>query len=55
MFSAFKRLASKGDGVPNGAIPTNRTPNHQAMSSSLQRKFARGVQYNSMTYKFYIH
>lgn len=47
MFSAFKRLANKGDGIPNGSIPSKRTPNHQTMSTSLQRKFARGVQYNS--------
>lgn len=47
MFSAFKRLASKGDGTPNGSIPSSRAPNHQTMSTSLQRKFARGVQYNS--------
>lgn len=44
MFSAIKRLASKGDGSPNNSV--GRPPSHQAMSSSLQRKFARGVQYN---------
>lgn len=49
MFSAIKRFASKGDNagqnnVSNGPL---RPPSHQAMSSSLQRKFARGVQYNS--------
>uniref|UniRef100_V5I937 Rab-like protein 6 n=1 Tax=Anoplophora glabripennis TaxID=217634 RepID=V5I937_ANOGL len=44
MFSAIKRLANKGDGSPNNSM--GRPPSHQAMSSSLQRKFARGVQYN---------
>lgn len=47
MLTALKRLAGKsgsGDGAPSGvsACP----PGHQAMSSSLQRRFARGVQYN---------
>ncbi|KAJ8921949.1 hypothetical protein NQ315_008583 [Exocentrus adspersus] len=44
MFSAIKRLTSKGDGTPSNS--TARPPSHQTMSSSLQRKFARGVQYN---------
>lgn len=40
MFSAFKKLgaSSKPDGVVAGTTP---------MSGSLQKKFARGVQYNS--------
>ncbi|KAJ3640516.1 hypothetical protein Zmor_003809 [Zophobas morio] len=46
MFSAIKRFASKGDGSPNSSTVVSRPPSHQAMSSSLQRKFARGVQYN---------
>ncbi|KAJ8949572.1 hypothetical protein NQ318_016203 [Aromia moschata] len=46
MFSAIKRLASKGDGSPNNSAVGSRPPSHQTMSSSLQRKFARGVQYN---------
>ncbi|XP_044263136.1 rab-like protein 6 [Tribolium madens] len=46
MFSAIKRFASKGDGSPNNSTVVSRPPSHQAMSSSLQRKFARGVQYN---------
>lgn len=45
MFSAIKRFASKGDGSASsfGAV---KVSNVQAMSSSLQRKFAKGVQYN---------
>lgn len=45
MFSAIKRLTSKGDNSANN-VPTSRSISHQAMSSSLQKKFARGVQYN---------
>ncbi|CAG9865455.1 unnamed protein product [Phyllotreta striolata] len=45
MFSAIKRLASKGDGPINNG-PASRPSSHQTMSSSLQKKFARGVQYN---------
>ncbi|PNF39409.1 hypothetical protein B7P43_G13010 [Cryptotermes secundus] len=41
MFSAIKRLAGKAEGVNNVA-----RPGHQSMSHSLQRKFAKGVQYN---------
>lgn len=63
MFNAFKKLASRQDapttssngaagaaataatGATNQSIPANTpcTP----MSGSLQRKFAKGVQYNS--------
>lgn len=46
MFSAFKRFTTKNEGpANNNGLPKN--PNVQAMSSSLQRKFAKGVQYNS--------
>lgn len=45
MFSAFKRLTSKNE-VPTNSGEPGRTPGHQTMSTSLQRKFARGVQYN---------
>ncbi|XP_050296885.1 rab-like protein 6 [Anthonomus grandis grandis] len=45
MFSAIKRLTSKGDGG-SGSASGLKSPNVQAMSSSLQRKFAKGVQYN---------
>ena len=42
MFSAFKRLAGKSDGVSN----VSPRPAHQSMPTTLQRKFAKGVQYN---------
>ncbi|CAK9821760.1 Rab-like protein 6 [Anthophora retusa] len=42
MFSAFKRLAGKSDGVGNVSL----RPAHQSMPTTLQRKFAKGVQYN---------
>ncbi|EEB12445.1 conserved hypothetical protein [Pediculus humanus corporis] len=42
MFSALKRLAGRGD-APETA---NSHPSHQTMSANLQRKFAKGVQYN---------
>ncbi|KAF7997731.1 hypothetical protein HCN44_009129 [Aphidius gifuensis] len=40
MFSAFKRLTSKQDGT------SSPRPAHQSMPTNLQRKFAKGVQYN---------
>ncbi|XP_043253833.1 rab-like protein 6 [Colletes gigas] len=42
MLSAFKRLAGKSDGVGN----ISPRPAHQSMPTTLQRKFAKGVQYN---------
>lgn len=48
MFSAFKRFTSKSDASPSTSGESCRPPGHQSMSTSLQRKFARGVQYNSM-------
>lgn len=42
MFSALKRLTGKSE---NGSSPN--TPGHHAMCHNLQRKFAKGVQYNS--------
>ncbi|XP_011163279.2 rab-like protein 6 isoform X1 [Solenopsis invicta] len=42
MFNAIKRLTGKSDGVGN-ASPR---PAHQSMPTNLQRKFAKGVQYN---------
>ncbi|KAJ9576433.1 hypothetical protein L9F63_006646 [Diploptera punctata] len=41
MFSALKRLTGKAEGGNNAP-----RPGHQSMSHSLQRKFAKGVQYN---------
>ncbi|PSN33089.1 hypothetical protein C0J52_21437 [Blattella germanica] len=41
MFLALKRLTGKAEGGAN--MPR---PGHQSMSHSLQRKFAKGVQYN---------
>lgn len=46
MFSAFKRLTGKNEGVSSNSSEPGKTPGHQTMSTSLQRKFARGVQYN---------
>lgn len=43
MFSAIKRLTGKSDGVGN----VSPRPAHQSMPTNLQRKFAKGVQYNS--------
>lgn len=43
MLSAFKRLAGKSDGGGN----VSPRPAHQSMPTTLQRKFAKGVQYNS--------
>lgn len=42
MFSALKRLTSKTE---NGIVP-GVSPGHHTMSQNLQRKFAKGVQYN---------
>ncbi|XP_066994196.1 rab-like protein 6 [Anabrus simplex] len=43
MLTALKqRLTGRGDGPSSNA----QRPSHQTMSHSLQRKFARGVQYN---------
>ncbi|KAG7197843.1 hypothetical protein KM043_001655 [Ampulex compressa] len=42
MLSAFKRLAGKSDAVGNASS----RPAHQSMPTTLQRKFAKGVQYN---------
>ena len=43
MFAAFKRLAGKSEGLS----AVSPRPDHQSMPSILQRKFAKGVQYNS--------
>ncbi|XP_012275492.1 rab-like protein 6 [Orussus abietinus] len=42
MFSAFKRLAGKSD----GSVGACSRPAHQSMPTTLQKKFAKGVQYN---------
>ncbi|XP_014477554.1 PREDICTED: rab-like protein 6 isoform X2 [Dinoponera quadriceps] len=42
MFSAIKRLAGKSEGIGN----VSPRPAHQSMPTNLQRKFAKGVQYN---------
>lgn len=44
MFSALKKLTTKQDALPSiGTTNAAATP----MSGSLQKKFSRGVQYNS--------
>ncbi|XP_018332248.1 rab-like protein 6 [Agrilus planipennis] len=45
MFSAFRRLTGKNENNSAGG-DASRPPGHRTMSTSLQRKFARGVQYN---------
>lgn len=52
MFSAFKRLAGKGDGQGPGVSTSSAPPGHQPMSMQLQRKFAKGIQYNSKFFFF---
>ncbi|XP_054273039.1 rab-like protein 6 [Macrosteles quadrilineatus] len=41
MFSALKRLTSK-----NESLPSSGPPGHHTMSQNLQKKFAKGIQYN---------
>lgn len=43
MFSALKKLGASSSRPPDGVVVAGTTP----MSGSLQKKFARGVQYNS--------
>lgn len=43
MFSALRKLTGRSDGSPN----STSAPGMHAMAASLQRRFARGVQYNS--------
>lgn len=47
MFSAIKKLAGKSDQITilNGS--GTAAPGTTIMSGSLQKKFSRGVQYNS--------
>lgn len=44
MFSALRKLTGRG---VEGSVNTTSPPGMQAMAASLQRRFARGVQYNS--------
>lgn len=46
MFNAIKRLTSKSDAPAPSSAPLSKASTHQTMSTSLQKKFARGVQYN---------
>lgn len=50
MFSAFKRFAGKSEGLAN----SSPKPTHQSMPFNLQKKFAKGVQYNSKKILFII-
>lgn len=49
MFSALRKLTSRnsGDGVTPTACAAVPGGGVQTMAASLQRRFARGVQYNS--------
>ena len=44
MFSALRKLTGRG---VEGSATTTSPPGMQAMAASLQRRFARGIQYNS--------
>ena len=44
MFSAFRKLTGR---AAEGSANTTSPPGMQTMAASLQRRFARGVQYNS--------
>lgn len=46
MFAALKRITGKGEALPAGPLPSAPRPGLQSMAHNLQRKFARGVQYN---------
>lgn len=47
MFAALKRITGKGETPTLGGLPATPRPGLQSMAHNLQRKFARGVQYNS--------
>lgn len=50
MFSALRKLtAGTNKNEVNGRSPTG---GHQTMHASLQKKFAKGVHYNSKSYGF---
>lgn len=46
MFAALKRMTGKGETSSPGGPPATPRPGLQSMAHNLQRKFARGVQYN---------
>ncbi|XP_044762399.1 rab-like protein 6 [Coccinella septempunctata] len=46
VFSAIKRFTSKGDGSSGNNTTSPRPQSHQSMSTVLQKRFSRGVQYN---------
>lgn len=43
MLSALKRLTGRSEAAETSGPPSG----HQTMSANLQKKFAKGIQYNS--------
>ena len=50
----FKKLLGSSDELPGKGRGAVTPPGLQTMGANLQRKFAKGVQYNSMIFFTYI-